>query len=172
VREQVGIVGYAISTFSIINEDVGGVNFVTHSGSSTGVGTTGFRWVYGQNSSNLMKLDYDGKLTLGNLFGGSSTLSEYPATIAISSATGIGQTALYVEGETVLTGKSELIGIVSFKDPDGDEQNALSYDPTNGNFTVRNLIVKGSTTGVSAVGSGVTVFDDTFNLGTFNYQFC
>jgi uncharacterized protein YjbI with pentapeptide repeats len=164
---SVGVIGYALSTFNFTNEDVGGVNFTIHSGSSTGIGTTGFKWIYGQNSSNLMKLDYDGKLTLGNLFGpGNTTLSDYPATVAISSASGIGQTALYVEGETVLTGKSELIGIVSFKDPDGDEQNALSYDPANGNFTVRNLIVKGSTTGVTAAGSGVTVTDDTNNLGT------
>jgi hypothetical protein len=163
---SVGVVGYAISTFNIINEDVGGMNFVIHDGSA-GVGTTGFAWIYGQDDSNLMKLDYNGKLTLGNLFGNTvSTLSEYPATVAISSATGIGNTALYVDGDIILEGKTEITGIVSFKDPTGNGQNAVSYNPANGDFTVRNLIVKGSTTGVSAVGSGVTVFDDTFSFGT------
>jgi len=151
---SVGIVGYALSTLSLTNEDIGGINFTIHSGSSTGIGTTGFKWIYGQTSANLMQLDYDGKLSLGNQFNGSNTITSVPSTVAISSASGIGQTALYVSGETYLFGDTTINGNITSSDA-----NNFSYDEATETLTVNNLTVNGTSTGIVASGVGITITD-------------
>ena len=63
--QSVGKVFYSTRTLSFDNEDLGGLEFVTNSGTS-GLNTGSFRWRWGQNNAiSLLDLTYDGKLGLG-----------------------------------------------------------------------------------------------------------
>ena len=62
--QSVGKLTYSNNILNFTNEDLGGLEFISHSGSS-GINTGNFKWIYGQNNSELMSLTYDGKLGLG-----------------------------------------------------------------------------------------------------------
>lgn len=62
-------VQYPYSTqysLDIVNYDVGNVNTYVNSGTTSGINTGNFNWIYGKNNSNpLMTLTYGGKLGIG-----------------------------------------------------------------------------------------------------------
>jgi len=170
---SVGQIGYASSILFLRNEDLGGVDFITNSGNA-GVGTSGFNWIYGQTSQNIMTLDYTGRLTVGNNFAEQDiSLGIFDpsiATVSISSITagntGVGDTALYVNGDVRFKGTTNIVGVLSVTN---GTSNGLLFDPDNGTLTIQNIIVQGSTTGITAVGSGVTVqtVDDNGNITNY-----
>jgi hypothetical protein len=49
----------------IINHDTGNLNLYLHLGSTVGINTGNFSWIYGQTSSELMTLTYQGNLGIG-----------------------------------------------------------------------------------------------------------
>lgn len=80
--------GNTIRTFSnersvdIANYDSGSINYYLHEGTSSGINTGQFNWIYGKNDNLLMRLSYDGNLGIGNTnpeyrlhVGGSSTIT-------------------------------------------------------------------------------------------------
>jgi len=169
---SVGQIGYASSILFLRNEDLGGVNFITNSGNA-GVGTGGFNWIYGQTSQNLMTLDYTGRLTVGDNFANQNIsfgiFDPSIATVSISTITGVGNTALYVDGDVRFRGRTDIVGILSVRDGTGTPgAGGLLFDPENGTLTIQNIIVQGSTTGITAVGSGVTV-QEIIGGGIINY---
>jgi len=93
--------GYIPKTFDIINNDTGNINMYLHAG-AVGVSTGKFAWVYGQNNSELMSLDYDGTLTAtNNVFLGSSGIS----TVTV-------QNNLYVNNDLIVNGS--ISGSISY----------------------------------------------------------
>lgn len=140
----------------LINEDTGDINFVLHDGSS-GINTGFFVWSYGQTETDLMKLSYNGKLGIGG-----TTNLNYRVYI---EPLGIGQTALFVNGDSYVNGNFETVGIVTFYAKDNDETNIFTFNTNTGTLTVKNLVVQGGTSGVTASGIGVTISDDTGSYG-------
>jgi len=73
VGNSVGILrfGSGQGQFDLINRSPGNFNFVVHGGDNTGISTFlgittgGFSWRYGQTNSQIMYLDYTGKLSVG-----------------------------------------------------------------------------------------------------------
>ena len=58
--------GNSANVFEIINNDVGDIRTIIHSG--TGAGSTGnFKWIYGQTNAERMTLTYDGNLGINNV---------------------------------------------------------------------------------------------------------
>jgi len=57
--------GNSVGVLDIINNDIGDIKTILHSG--TGAGSTGnFKWIYGQTNSERMTLTYDGNLGINN----------------------------------------------------------------------------------------------------------
>ena len=163
--QSVGQIGYGVSTLFLDNEDIGGINFISNSGNA-GVGTSGFNWIYGQGSGNIMTLDYTGRLTLGDSFGsedvGAGLFDPKIAAVSISSITsphtGIGSTALYVQGDVRVRGRTDIVGVLSVRDGTGSATaGGLMFTPEDGTLTVKNLTVTGSTSGVTASGVGLDI---------------
>lgn len=73
IGNSVGILrfGSGQGQFDLINRSPGNFNFVVHGGDNTGISTFlgittgGFSWRYGQTNSQIMYLDYTGKLSVG-----------------------------------------------------------------------------------------------------------
>lgn len=139
----------------LINEDIGNLKFVLHNGSS-GVGTGNFVWNYGQTDTDLLTLSYDGKLGVGG--------TDFNYRLYVEPL-GTGKTSLYVSGPTFINGNTQVVGIVTFLDPLEDDTNKFIFNTSTGTLTIKNLVVNGSTSGVTASGVGITVYDDTINYG-------
>jgi len=73
IGNSVGVLrfGSGQGQFDLINRSPGNFNFVVHGGDNTGISTFlgittgGFSWRYGQTNSQIMYLDYTGKLSVG-----------------------------------------------------------------------------------------------------------
>lgn len=57
--------GLTPKNVDIINHDTGNLNYYLHLGSTAGINTGNFSWIYGQTSSELMTLTYQGNLGIG-----------------------------------------------------------------------------------------------------------
>jgi len=57
--------GLAPTTVDIINNDIGNLNHYLHLGTTSGIGTGSFSWIYGQSNTILMSLTYQGRLGIG-----------------------------------------------------------------------------------------------------------
>lgn len=82
VGNSVGVLRFGSSQgqLDLINRSPGNMNFVLHAGvgginTSLGITTGGFVWRYGQTNSQIMYLDYSGKLSVGAYFDPVESLS-------------------------------------------------------------------------------------------------
>ena len=130
-----------------------------------------------------MSLDYLGKLKVGADSNFIDQSFASAATVGIATTVGgaFDSTSLYVEGQTRLVGvgstaltiigNTEITGIISVSAASTDSiyaANGLYFDNSNGTLTVRNIVIKGNTTGVTASGVGLTVKGGPQDFGT-NY---
>jgi len=122
--------GGVAKTFDISNNDSGGINYYTHSGTGVGLDTGGFKWIYGKNNSTILSLTYDGKAAIGR----DNPITNFDV-VGVATITD----DLFVDGDVSILG-----GIVA-----GSGINRVSFG--NGQYNLLNNTNINVTTGISTV---------------------
>ena len=97
------------ASLNIINYNAGSVNSFIHAGSSTGIQTGRFSWIYGQSNAELLSLTHEGKVGVGKTNPDYNL--EVVGTSTITSDLGVGGN-LAVDGNVTLTGSIDLPAVV------------------------------------------------------------
>ena len=109
-----GHVGYSGTTLTIVNEDAGGIDFVTHDGLPGLADTVGFRWIYGQTNETVMSLSHTGNLSVQNL-----TLTGSLVAIGTTALSSIGSGVSITSISPISTIDYGKKGTLIFNDDDG-----------------------------------------------------
>ena len=150
-------------SLNFINYNPGSVNTFIHAGSSTGIQTGRFSWIYGQSNAELLSLTHEGKVGVGKTNPDFNL--EVVGTSTITSNLGVGGN-VDVAGDINLTGSITLPAIV-----DGSNINI------NSGISTFNNVAFGGTTGhdgtvfaetatgfYNAIGVQTMTVPDTFNM--------
>lgn len=138
VGNSVGLLrfGSVQGQFDLSNRSPGNFNFILHEGDNSGISTSlgittgGFSWRYGQTNSQIMYLDYTGKLNLGSYASPVETLSIVGSSTVTSDS--------YVGGNLSVIGFLTILG-------NGGEKIVLGAGVSN-TFQKTNIY---TTTGIS-----------------------
>lgn len=122
--------GNVSKTFEISNNDSGGINYYTHSGTGAGLNTGGFKWIYGKDNSTILSLTYDGKAAIGR----DNPLTNFDV-VGVATITD----DLFVDGDVSILG-----GLVA-----GSGVNRVSFG--NGEYNLLNNTNINVTTGISTI---------------------
>ena len=150
-------------SLNFINYNPGSVNTFIHAGSSTGIQTGRFSWIYGQSNAELLSLTHEGKVGVGKTNPDFNL--EVVGTSTVTSGLGVGGD-LDVAGDINLTGSITLPAII-----DGSNINI------NSGISTFNNVAFGGTTGhdgtvfaetatgfYNAIGVQTMTVPDTFNM--------
>jgi len=150
-------------SLNFVNYNPGSVNTFIHAGSSTGIQTGRFSWIYGQSNAELLSLTHEGKVGVGKTNPDFNL--EVVGTSTITSNLGVGGN-VDVAGDINLTGSITLPAIV-----DGSNINI------NSGISTFNNVAFGGTTGhdgtvfaetatgfYNAIGVQTMTVPDTFNM--------
>ena len=150
-------------SLNFINYNPGSVNTFIHAGTSTGIQTGRFSWIYGQNNEELLSLTHEGKVGVGKTNPDFNL--EVVGTSTVTSNLGVGGN-VDVAGDINLTGSITLPAIV-----DGSNINI------NSGISTFNNVAFGGTTGhdgtvfaetatgfYNAIGVQTMTVPDTFNM--------
>ena len=150
-------------SLNFINYNPGSVNTFIHAGSSTGIQTGRFSWIYGQSNAELLSLTHEGKVGVGKTNPDFNL--EVVGTSTITSNLGVGGN-VDVAGDINLTGSITLPAII-----DGSNINI------NSGISTFNNVAFGGTTGhdgtvfaetatgfYNAIGVQTMTVPDTFNM--------
>ena len=96
-------------SLNFVNYNPGSVNTFIHAGTSTGIQTGRFSWIYGQNNSELLSLTHEGKVGVGKTNPDFNL--EVVGTSTITSDLGVGGN-LEVDGNVTLTGSITLPPVI------------------------------------------------------------
>ena len=96
-------------SLNFVNYNPGSVNTFIHAGTSTGIQTGRFSWIYGQNNSELLSLTHEGKVGVGKTNPDFNL--EVVGTSTITSDLGVGGN-LAVDGNVTLTGSITLPPVI------------------------------------------------------------
>ena len=150
-------------SLNFVNYNPGSVNTFIHAGSSTGIQTGRFSWIYGQSNAELLSLTHEGKVGVGKTNPDFNL--EVVGTSTITSNLGVGGN-VDVAGDINLTGSITLPAII-----DGSNINI------NSGISTFNNVAFGGTTGhdgtvfaetatgfYNAIGVQTMTVPDTFNM--------
>ena len=150
-------------SLNFVNYNPGSVNTFIHAGSSTGIQTGRFSWIYGQSNAELLSLTHEGKVGVGKTNPDFNL--EVVGTSTVTSGLGVGGD-LDVAGDINLTGSITLPAII-----DGSNINI------NSGISTFNNVAFGGTTGhdgtvfaetatgfYNAIGVQTMTVPDTFNM--------
>ena len=96
-------------SLNFVNYNPGSVNTFIHAGSSTGIQTGRFSWIYGQSNTELLSLTHEGKVGVGKTNPDFNL--EVVGTSTITSDLGVGGN-LAVDGNVTLTGSITLPPVI------------------------------------------------------------
>ena len=96
-------------SLNFVNYNPGSVNTFIHAGTSTGIQTGRFSWIYGQSNAELLSLTHEGKVGVGKT--NPEFNLEVVGTSTITSDLGVGGN-LAVDGDVTLTGSITLPPVV------------------------------------------------------------
>ena len=96
-------------SLNFVNYNPGSVNTFIHAGTSTGIQTGRFSWIYGQSNAELLSLTHEGKVGVGKTNPDFNL--EVVGTSTITSDLGVGGN-LAVDGNITLTGSIDLPDVV------------------------------------------------------------
>ena len=96
-------------SLNFVNYNPGSVNTFIHAGTSTGIQTGRFSWIYGQNNTELLSLTHEGKVGVGKTNPDFNL--EVVGTSTITSDLGVGGN-LAVDGNVTLTGSITLPPVI------------------------------------------------------------
>ena len=96
-------------SLNFVNYNPGSVNTFIHAGTSTGIQTGRFSWIYGQSNAELLSLTHEGKVGVGKTNPDFNL--EVVGTSTITSDLGVGGN-LAVDGNVTLTGSITLPPVV------------------------------------------------------------
>ena len=150
-------------SLNFVNYNPGSVNTFIHAGSSTGIQTGRFSWIYGQSNAELLSLTHEGKVGVGKTNPDFNL--EVVGTSTVTSNLGVGGN-VDVAGDINLTGSITLPAII-----DGSNINI------NSGISTFNNVAFGGTTGhdgtvfaetatgfYNAIGVQTMTVPDTFNM--------
>ena len=150
-------------SLNFVNYNPGSVNTFIHAGTSTGIQTGRFSWIYGQSNAELLSLSNEGKVGVGKTNPDFNL--EVVGTSTVTSGLGVGGD-LDVAGDINLTGSITLPSII-----DGSNINI------NSGISTFNNVAFGGTTGqdgyvfaetatgfYNAIGVQTMTVPDTFNM--------
>ena len=150
-------------TLNFVNYNPGSVNTFIHAGTSTGIQTGRFSWIYGQSNAELLSLTHEGKVGVGKTNPDFNL--EVVGTSTVTSNLGVGGN-VDVAGDINLTGSITLPAII-----DGSNINI------NSGISTFNNVAFGGTTGhdgtvfaetatgfYNAIGVQTMTVPDTFNM--------
>jgi hypothetical protein len=129
----------------VINHDTGNLNLYLHLGSTAGINTGSFAWIYGQTSTQLMNLTYQGRLGIGRT--DPSETFEVVGTSTVTSNSFVGGT-LDINGP-IRFGTGSTKGILGSPTDSTVLLNA-NLNSTTGITTISELHV----TGIGSIGIG------------------
>ena len=150
-------------SLNFINYNPGSVNTFIHAGSSTGIQTGRFSWIYGQSNAELLSLTHEGKVGVGKTNPDFNL--EVVGTSTVTSNLGVGGN-VDVAGDINLTGSITLPAII----------NGSNININSGISTFNNVAFGGTTghdgtvfaetaTGFyNAIGVQTMTVPDTFNM--------
>jgi len=119
-------------SLNFINYNPGSVNTFIHAGSSTGIQTGRFSWIYGQGNTELLSLTHEGKLGVGKTNPESNF--EVVGTSTVTSNLGVGGN-LDVAGDINLTGDISLPSLIG----------GSNIEVNTGVSTFNNIAIGGTT---------------------------
>lgn len=96
-------------SLNFVNYNPGSVNTFIHAGTSTGIQTGRFSWIYGQSNAELLSLTHEGKVGVGKTNPDFNL--EVVGTSTITSDLGVGGN-LEVDGNVTLTGSITLPPVI------------------------------------------------------------
>ena len=96
-------------SLNFVNYNPGSVNTFIHAGTSTGIQTGRFSWIYGQSNAELLSLTHEGKVGVGKTNPDFNL--EVVGTSTITSDLGVGGN-LAVDGNVTLTGSITLPPVI------------------------------------------------------------
>ena len=150
-------------SLNFVNYNPGSVNTFIHAGSSTGIQTGRFSWIYGQSNAELLSLTHEGKVGVGKTNPDFNL--EVVGTSTVTSNLGVGGN-VDVAGDINLTGSITLPAII----------NGSNININSGISTFNNVAFGGTTghdgtvfaetaTGFyNAIGVQTMTVPDTFNM--------
>ena len=119
-------------SLNFVNYNPGSVNTFIHAGTSTGIQTGRFSWIYGQNNSELLSLTHEGKLGVGKT--NPDFDFEVVGTSTVTSNLGVGGD-LDVAGDINLTGDISLPSLIG----------GSNIEVNSGISTFNNIAIGGTT---------------------------
>ena len=150
-------------SLNFVNYNPGSVNTFIHAGSSTGIQTGRFSWIYGQSHTELLSLTHEGKVGVGK--PNPDFNLEVVGTSTVTSGLGVGGD-LDVAGDINLTGSITLPSII-----DGSNININSGISTFNNVAFGgttghdgNVFAETATGFYNAIGVQTMTVPDTFNM--------
>ena len=150
-------------SLNFVNYNPGSVNTFIHAGTSTGIQTGRFSWIYGQSNAELLSLTHEGKVGVGKTNPDYNL--EVVGTSTITSDLGVGGD-LDVAGDINLTGSITLPSII-----DGSNININSGISTFNNVAFGgttghdgNVFAETATGFYNAIGVQTMTVPDTFNM--------
>ena len=167
------------NTLNIINYNAGSVNSFIHAGSSTGIQTGRFSWIYGQSNQEILSLTYGGSLGLGKT-NPDHTL-HVVGTSTVTSDAYVGND-LFVADDVVIKGGLTVDGVTELPDViGGTNLNTLTGISTLNNVSIGGSLtielspnsyidVKGGKISADRIGIGTTAgtpIPDDFNMAVY-----
>jgi hypothetical protein len=157
-------------SFDIINYDLGNVNTYIHRGTSTGINTGSFNWIYGKDPTNpLMSLTYKGNLGLGNtnpaikldVVGSASISNDLNVIANVSIGQSVTVQDLYVTNVANIPGLSL-------------DSQTKNLNITSGVSTFNNIQANGIIylLGSGSIGFGTTQPTGAIQIGNNNNSIC
>ena len=150
-------------SLNFVNYNPGSVNTFIHAGTSTGIQTGRFSWIYGQSNAELLSLTHEGKVGVGKTNPDFNL--EVVGTSTVTSGLGVGGD-LDVAGDINLTGSITLPSII-----DGSNININSGISTFNNVAFGgttghdgNVFAETATGFYNAIGVQTMTVPDTFNM--------
>ena len=125
------------NTLNIINYNAGSVNSFIHAGSSTGIQTGRFSWIYGQSNQEILSLTYGGSLGLGKT-NPDHTL-HVVGTSTVTSDVYVGND-LFVADDVTINGGLTVSGVTQLPDVIG----GTNLNTSTGISTFNNVSIGGS----------------------------